>query len=119
MCIRDRIKAGRVRKVICSFPKASHSWVFDDLYRRGGIELECVPQGTIAERLRAAGAGLGGFFTPKMCIRDSLGRARVGKADVHIIGQKGIAKTTSAVHRVSLVVLRRLGPAAARRPDLA
>ena len=58
------IKAGRVRKVICSFPKASHSWVFDDLYRRGGIELECVPQGTIAERLRAAGAGLGGFFTP-------------------------------------------------------
>ncbi|CAB3870550.1 3-oxoacid CoA-transferase subunit A [Achromobacter sp. CF-sbj1-Ac2-l] len=58
------IKAGRVRKVICSFPKASHSWVFDDLYRRGAIELECVPQGTIAERLRAAGAGLGGFFTP-------------------------------------------------------
>jgi len=58
------IKAGRVRKVICSFPKASHSWVFDDLYRRGAIELECVPQGTIAERLRAAGAGLGGFYTP-------------------------------------------------------
>ena len=58
------IKAGRVRKVICSCPKASHSWVFDDLYRQGRIELECVPQGTIAERLRAAGAGLGGFFTP-------------------------------------------------------
>ncbi|MFJ1301495.1 3-oxoacid CoA-transferase subunit A [Pseudomonadota bacterium AL_CKDN230030165-1A_HGKHYDSX7] len=58
------IKAGRVRKVICSFPKASHSWVFDALYRQGRIELECVPQGTIAERLRAAGAGLGGFFTP-------------------------------------------------------
>src|SRR5690606_32725018 len=58
------IKAGRVRKMICSFPKASHSWVFDDLYRRGRIELECVPQGTIAERLRAAGAGLGGFYTP-------------------------------------------------------
>ncbi|MBV7484178.1 3-oxoacid CoA-transferase subunit A [Bordetella sp. BOR01] len=58
------IKAGRVRKMICSFPKASHSWVFDDLYRRGQIELECVPQGTIAERLRAAGAGLGGFYTP-------------------------------------------------------
>ncbi|KOF53468.1 MULTISPECIES: 3-oxoacid CoA-transferase subunit A [unclassified Achromobacter] len=58
------VKAGRVRKVICSFPKASHSWVFDDLYRRGRIELECVPQGTIAERLRAAGAGLGGFYTP-------------------------------------------------------
>ena len=58
------IKARRVRKMICSFPKASHSWVFDDLYRRGQIELECVPQGTIAERLRAAGAGLGGFYTP-------------------------------------------------------
>jgi len=58
------VKAGRLRKVICSFPKASHSWVFDELYRQGRIELECVPQGTIAERLRAAGAGLGGFFTP-------------------------------------------------------
>ncbi|SIT06128.1 3-oxoacid CoA-transferase subunit A [Achromobacter sp. MFA1 R4] len=58
------IKAGRVRKVICSFPKASHSWVFDAFYREGRIDLECVPQGTIAERLRAAGAGLGGFFTP-------------------------------------------------------
>lgn len=57
------IKAGRVRKMICSFPRASHSWVFNDLYRRGKIELECVPQGTIAERLRAAGAGLGGFYT--------------------------------------------------------
>ena len=58
------IKAGRVRKVICSFPKASHSWVFDELYREGRIELECVPQGTLAERLRAAGAGLGGFSRP-------------------------------------------------------
>jgi 3-oxoadipate CoA-transferase, alpha subunit len=58
------IKAGRVRKMICSFPKASHSWVFDDLYKQGKIELECVPQGTIAERLRAAGAGLGGIYTP-------------------------------------------------------
>lgn len=58
------IKAGRVRRMICSFPKASHSWVFDDLYKRGKIELECVPQGTIAERLRAAGAGLGGIYTP-------------------------------------------------------
>lgn len=58
------IKAGRVRKMICSFPKASHSWVFDDLYKQGKIELECVPQGTIAERLRAAGSGLGGIYTP-------------------------------------------------------
>ncbi|MFT0549002.1 3-oxoacid CoA-transferase subunit A [Allopusillimonas ginsengisoli] len=58
------IKAGRVRKIICSFPKASHSWVFNQMYKEGKIELETVPQGTIAERLHAGGAGLGGFFTP-------------------------------------------------------
>lgn len=58
------IKAGRVRKMICSFPKASHSYVFNEMYAAGKIELECVPQGTIAERLHAGAAGLGGFFTP-------------------------------------------------------
>ena len=58
------LKAGRVRKIICSFPKSTDPHVFEDLYRSGRIELECVPQGTIAERLRAAGAGLGGFYTP-------------------------------------------------------
>ena len=58
------IKAGRVRKIICSFPKASHSYVFNEVYAAGKIELECVPQGTIAERLHAGAAGLGGFFTP-------------------------------------------------------
>lgn len=57
------IKAGRVRKMICSFPKASHSYVFNEMYKAGKIELECVPQGTIAERLHAAGAGIGGFYT--------------------------------------------------------
>ncbi len=57
------IKAGRVRKMICSFPKASHSYVFNEIYKAGKIELECVPQGTIAERLHAAGAGIGGFYT--------------------------------------------------------
>jgi 3-oxoadipate CoA-transferase alpha subunit len=57
------IKAGRVKKMICSFPRASHSHVFNKAYAEGRIELECVPQGTIAERLRAAGAGLGGFYT--------------------------------------------------------
>ncbi len=55
---------GRVRKVICSFPRQSDSWVFDGLYRAGRIELEVVPQGTLAERMRAAGAGLGGFYCP-------------------------------------------------------
>lgn len=55
---------GRVRKVVCSYPRQADSWVFDDLYRTGRIELELVPQGTLAERMRAAGAGIGAFFCP-------------------------------------------------------
>ncbi len=58
------IKERRVRKVICSFPRQSDSWHFDEAYRAGDIELELVPQGNLAERLRAAGAGIGAFFTP-------------------------------------------------------
>ncbi|MCH6468697.1 3-oxoacid CoA-transferase subunit A [Sinomonas terrae] len=58
------IKEGRVRKMICSFPRQSDSWHFDAKYRAGEIELELVPQGNLAERIRAAGAGIGGFFTP-------------------------------------------------------
>lgn len=58
------LKAGRVRKIICSFPRQADSYVFDELYRSGKIELELVPQGNLAERLRAAGAGVGAFFTP-------------------------------------------------------
>jgi len=58
------LKTGRVRKIICSFPRQSDSWVFDALYRAGEIELELVPQGNLAERIRAAGAGIGAFFTP-------------------------------------------------------
>ena len=54
---------GRVRKMICSFPRSTNSEVFESLYRDGRIELEVVPQGTLAERLRAAGAGIGGFYT--------------------------------------------------------
>lgn len=54
----------RVRKIICSFPRQSDSWVFDGLYREGAIELELVPQGNLAERIRAAGAGIGAFFSP-------------------------------------------------------
>lgn len=57
------LKTGRVRKIICSFPRQADSYVFDELYRSGRIELELVPQGNLAERLRAAGAGIGGFFT--------------------------------------------------------
>lgn len=58
------LKTGRVRKIICSFPRQTDSHVFDGLYRSGALELELVPQGNLAERLRAAGAGIGGFFTP-------------------------------------------------------
>ena len=58
------LKAGRVRKIICSFPRQADSQVFDGLYRSGQLELELVPQGNLAERIRAAGAGIGGFFTP-------------------------------------------------------
>ncbi len=58
------LKAGRVRKVICSFPRQADSWVFDGLYRAGKIGLEVVPQGNLAERMRAAGAGIGAFFCP-------------------------------------------------------
>ena len=57
------LKAGRVRKIVCSFPRQVDSYVFDELYRSGKLELELVPQGNLAERLRAAGAGIGGFFT--------------------------------------------------------
>jgi 3-oxoadipate CoA-transferase alpha subunit len=58
------IREGRVRKIICSFPRQTDSWHFDAAYRAGTIELELVPQGNLAERIRAAGAGIGGFFTP-------------------------------------------------------
>jgi 3-oxoadipate CoA-transferase alpha subunit len=58
------LKARRVRKILCSFPRQVDSWHFDALYRAGQIELELVPQGTLAERIRAAGAGIGGFYTP-------------------------------------------------------
>lgn len=58
------LKAGRVRRIICSFPRQVDSQVFDGLYRAGKLQLELVPQGNLAERIRAAGAGIGAFFTP-------------------------------------------------------
>ena len=58
------LKAGQVRKVICSFPRQTDSHIFDALYRSGKLELELVPQGNLAERIRAAGAGVGAFFSP-------------------------------------------------------
>lgn len=58
------LRHGRVRRIVCSFPRSAGSIWFERLYERGAIELELVPQGTLAERIRAAGAGLGGFYTP-------------------------------------------------------
>lgn len=58
------MEAGRVRKIICSFPRSAGSTVFEELYRAGKLELEIVPQGTLAERMRAAGAGIPAFYTP-------------------------------------------------------
>lgn len=58
------IGAGRVAKMVCSFPRSSNSTVFEDLFRAGQIELELVPQGTLAERIRAGGAGIPAFYTP-------------------------------------------------------
>jgi 3-oxoadipate CoA-transferase alpha subunit len=58
------IAAKRVKKILCSFPRQSDSWHFDKAYRSGELELELVPQGTLAERIRAAGAGIGAFYTP-------------------------------------------------------
>lgn len=58
------LKTRRVKKILCSFPRQWDSWVFDELYRSGEIELELVPQGNLAERIRAGGAGIAGFFSP-------------------------------------------------------
>jgi 3-oxoadipate CoA-transferase alpha subunit len=58
------LKARRVKKIVCSYPRQTDSWVFDGLYKAGEIELELVPQGNLAARIQAAGAGLGAIFTP-------------------------------------------------------
>jgi 3-oxoadipate CoA-transferase alpha subunit len=58
------LKAGRVGKVLCSFPRQADSYIFDELYLAGKVELEVVPQGNLAERMRAAGAGIGAFYSP-------------------------------------------------------
>jgi 3-oxoadipate CoA-transferase, alpha subunit len=58
------LETGRVRKIVCSFPRTADPVVFEKLWREGRIELDCVPQGTMAERMRAAGAGIPAFFTP-------------------------------------------------------
>lgn len=78
------LKAKRVRKIICSFPRQVDSYVFDSLYHAGQIELELVPQGNLAERIRAAGAGIGGFFT-----RTAYGTPLAEGKETRIIDGKG------------------------------
>ncbi|WP_028933795.1 3-oxoacid CoA-transferase subunit A [Pseudonocardia spinosispora] len=73
------LAAGQVRKIICSFPRQRDSYVFDELYRSGRIELEVVPQGNLAERMRAAGAGIGAFFCPT-AVGTSLGEGKETRA---------------------------------------
>lgn len=77
------LKAGRVRKIICSFPRQTDSHVFDALYRSGKIELELVPQGNLAERIRAAGAGIGAFFS-----RTTVGTELAADREVRTINGK-------------------------------
>jgi 3-oxoadipate CoA-transferase alpha subunit len=77
------LQAGRVRKIICSFPRQADSQVFDGLYRAGKLELELVPQGNLAERIRAAGAGIGAFFCPT-----GFGTELAGDRETRVIGGK-------------------------------
>ncbi|MGW0927552.1 3-oxoacid CoA-transferase subunit A [Streptomyces sp. NPDC002644] len=111
---------GRVRKVICSFPRQADSWVFDDLYRSGRIELEVVPQGNLAERMRAAGAGIGAFYCPTGVgtllaegkeTREIDGRTYVLeypiKGDVALIGAYRADRTGNLVYRKTA---RNFGP---------
>jgi 3-oxoadipate CoA-transferase alpha subunit len=78
------IRQRRVRKIVCSFPRQSDSWHFDAAWRAGEIELELVPQGNLAERIRAAGAGIGAFFTPT-----GYGTPLAGGKETRMIGGKG------------------------------
>ena len=77
------LRAGLVRKVVCSFPRSADSYVFDALYRAGQVELELTPQGNLAERLRAAGAGIGAFFCPT-----GFGTELAGERETRIIDGK-------------------------------
>lgn len=83
------LKTGKVRKIICSFPRQADSYVFDALYRAGKIELELVPQGTLAERIRAAGAGIGGFY----CRTGFGSQLAAGKETREINGQHYVFET--------------------------
>ncbi len=114
------LEAGRVRKIVCSFPRSSNSVVFEELYGAGRIELELVPQGTLAERIRAGGAGIPAFFTPTSAgtpleagkeVRDFDGRAHVLEHAIH--GDVALVKAARADRWGNLVyakTARNFGP---------
>jgi 3-oxoadipate CoA-transferase alpha subunit len=119
---------GRVRKMVCSFPRQADSWVFDGLYRAGKIELDLVPQGNLAERMRAAGAGIGAFFGPTGVgtplaegkeVREIDGRGYVLeypiKGDVALIGAHVADRMGNLVYRKTA---RNFGPVMATAAKL-
>ena len=119
---------GRVRKMVCSFPRQSDSWVFDGLYRAGKIELDLVPQGNLAERMRAAGAGIGAFYCPTGVgtplaegkeVREIDGRTYVLeypiKGDVALIGAHVSDRMGNLVYRKTA---RNFGPVMATAAEL-
>ena len=96
------LATGRVRKIICSFPRQADSFVFDGLYRSGKLELELVPQGNLSERIRAAGAGIGGFFTPT-----GYGTELAQGKETRVIDGKGYVLETPIHGDVALVKAER------------
>lgn len=96
------IKQGKVRRILCSFPRQSDSYHFDTAYRAGKIELEVVPQGTLAERIRAGGAGLGGFYT-----RTGYGTLLAEGKESRIIDGQGYVLERPIVADVALVKAHR------------
>ena len=122
------LAAKRVTRIVCSFPRQSDSWVFDGLYREGRIELELVPQGNLAERMRAAGAGIGAFFCPTGVgtplaegkeTREIDGRTYVLeypiRGDVALIGAHRADRAGNLVYRKTA---RNFGPVMATAADL-
>jgi len=100
--IASLLKAGQVRKIVCSFPRSSGSIWFERLYEAGDIKLELVPQGTLGERIRAAGAGLGGVYTPT-----GYGTRLAEGKETKVINGKGFVLETALPADVALIKAHR------------
>lgn len=122
------LRKGRVRRIVCSYPRSAQSHVFNDLYASGRIELELTPQGTLAERLRAGGSGVGAFFTPTAAGTDlAVGketRTLAGKMQIleHALrGHVALVKAEAADRWGNLVfrkAARNFGPVMCAAADL-